>query len=294
MSSITASEWFRTDYMDGVLQKYQDQGGRLLNTCRKKSITDAKDAQFHVIGMLEAYAYDGKGELKEQGAEHSTVKVEPKTYKVTPTIEGFDLDRMAEDDRDEHHKQGALALGRQADDLIYDAAITSATGSVLGGAGQFFTPDFSQKLQEELFEARNVSEDEDIFCIINRRMWRHLMRYDDFKSSDYVGPDIPLTKNAKFARTWGGMNYICFNRTAAGASADLKRGVVYPKSALGHVSLKELSVIMTWENKKNHWFINMGMDMAAKGLLPEGIVKFDIDMTIDPESWNPATNSPMA
>ena len=233
--STTAPQWFVDDYVEGVMQQYQDKGGRLVNTVRKKHINKSEKAVFFVQGTLEAYEHDGVGKLRRQGTEKSKVEVTPRRWKVTPVIEEFDLDRMQPDDRDEAQRAGGMAIARKVDDLIYAAATGTETGTVLGGADIFFSPDLNEQILEEMYEVRNVDEDENVFTIVNRRAWRHLMRFPDFKSSDYVGPDIPLIKNSKYARSWGGQHYILFPRMTV--TDNLARCVSYAESVIAHTLL---------------------------------------------------------
>jgi hypothetical protein len=280
--SISAPEWFTREFVEGVIHKYQDKGGRLLSTVRRKSITNAADAQFNVLGVLEAYDYDGVGDLREQGAEHSNVRVTTQYKKVTPVIRHRDLSQMAADDRDELKKAAAKALARAADNQIITALNTSGQ-TVRGGSGEFMSPAFSESLNE--IQAEADIDDDDIFMLISPRMHSQLMRFDEYVKSDYSGPDLPWM-NKSMRRTWNGKHWIQHNKLPK--TGNLRRGFQYARNAVGHATLEGEKTIITWENLKDFWFVNSGFQMGCKPLLPEGITPFDIDESIKPLDIDPA------
>lgn len=287
MADPTAPEWFVTEYEQGATHVFQDRGGRLANknVCRRKTVSKAEDAKFNITGTLKAYKKP-IGKLTPQRAAKSNVIIAHERYKVTPVIDRYDLDKMNVDDRDEANKSAGMALGRQADEIII-AALDSSSETPLGGTGEFLSPLFIDQINEEL-AIKNIDDTMQVFAAISPRAWSHLMRFKEFISADYIGPDLPYTKNVRaWMRTWNGITFIRHNSlTKAG---NLRRCHAWVREAIGCIDMGDPRTIMTWENEEDHWFVNMEMTMGAGLLLEEGTVPFDVDESILPQNIDPDT-----
>ncbi|MEO0606606.1 MAG: phage capsid protein [Pseudomonadota bacterium] len=288
MSDPTASQWFTTTYEQGAIHVFQDRGGRIANrNCvRRKSVTDSKDAKFNITGSLTAYE-KGTGRLKGQNTAKSNKIIAHKRYKVTPVIDEYDLDQMNADDVDESSKAAGMALGRKADDLIVEALNTSTT-TPLGGTGTFMSPDLCQQAIEAL-QVNDVADDLEVWGLMSPRMWSHMMRFKEFTSADYMGPELAWKDMRKFYKTFSSVHWINFNRLPV-PSGSLRRGFLWVRPAVGHVELGDIKTRITWENPEDHWFVNMHLTQGADILLPEGIIPFDVDesiasVAIDPEAY---------
>lgn len=283
----TAPEWFVTEYEQGVIHNFQDKGGKLFNRsmARRKTISNAKEAEFHISGILEAYLAPN-GRLTPQNADKSNIKIAHDLYKCTPTIKKRDLDQMAEDDRDEAKKSGGMAMGRTADDVVI-AALDANSTTPLGGTGTFMSPVFSEELNETL-AVNEVDDDLEVFCAIPPRAWSQLKRFKEFANADYVGPDLPFRGSVrKWLRTYNGIHFIKHNRLTQ--TGDLVRCHAWVREALGVVDMGDISTIMTWENQDDYWFVNMSLTLGAGLLLEEGALPFDIDVSISPLDIDPET-----
>lgn len=281
----TAPEWFVTEYEQGVLHVFQDRGGKLANrnVCRRKTVTKAEDAKFNITGILNAYLKP-IGELTPQRAEKSNIIIPHARWKVSPVIDRYDLDQMNADDRDEAQKAGGMALGRKADDILI-AALDSNAATPLGGSGTFMSPVLANEITETLALA-DVDDDLDVYAAISPKAWSQLMRFKEFTSADYNGPDLPYTSQVRrWMRTWNGIHWIKHNRLSV--DTNIRTCHAWVREALGCIDMGDPRAIMTWENPKDHWFINMEMTMGADLLLPEGAVPFEIDETIAPLDIDP-------
>lgn len=287
MADPTAPEWFVTEYNQGAIHVFQDRGGKLANrnVCRRKTVSKSEDAKFNVTGMLNSYKKP-VGKLTPQRAPKSNVIIPHERYKVTPVIDQYDLDKMNEDDRDEAKKAAGMALARTQDDILI-AALNASNQTVLGGADEFMSPLFADQINEAL-ALKDVDDDLQVFCVIPPRAWSHLMRFKEFVSADYVGPELPYNRNVRsWMRTWNGLTWIRHNRlTQAG---NLVRCHAWVREALGCIDMGDPKTIMTWENQDDYWFVNMEVTMGAGLLLPEGTVPFDIDVSILPAAIDPET-----
>lgn len=285
MADPTAPEWFVTEYNQGAIHVFQDRGGKLANrnVCRRKSVDKSEDAKFNITGILSAYKKP-VGKLTPQRAPKSNVIIPHERWKVTPVIDQYDLDKMNADDRDEAKKAAGMALARTQDDILI-AALDASTRMPIGGADAFMSPNFSNMINEELAKS-DVDDDLQVFCAIPPRAWSHLMRFKEFASADYVGPDLAYNRQVRaWMRTWNGITWIRHNRLTE--DGDLVRGHAWVREALGCIDMGDPKTIMTWENTEDYWFVNMEMTMGAGLLLQEGTVPFDIDVSILPEAIDP-------
>lgn len=281
----TASEWFRTQYIEGVIDIFQNKGGRLLNTVRRKTnLASADEAKFHVYGKVEAKKKTG-GQVPVSHAPKSFVLVTTDKYYAATTIEQYDLDRMAPDDVDAAKRAGGFALARKADEIIMDALKLSAVTPISGTS--FFSPVYNDLITEE-FESKDIYDDEEIIVLLSPRAWSQVRRFDEFANADYVGPDIPWIRK-QHMRTWGGKTYIRVPQSYLDKTGNNRTCFAYAPSAVGHASLGDLTTIMTWENRFDHWFNNMNMSQGAKIILPEGVLPFTVDESISPEAIDPDT-----
>lgn len=290
MADPTAPEWFTTEYVNGVTHVFQDKGGRLANrnVCRRKSVTKAEDAKFNITGILEAYEKT-QGRLQPQKAPKSNIIIPHKRYKVTPTIDQYDLDQMNADDRDEAKKSGGMAMGRKQDDILI-AALDASTATPLGGTGTFMSPVLADEINETLATA-DVDDDLEVFCTVSPRGWSHLKRFKEFTNADYVGPEFPYAGKAarNYMRTWNGIHWIRHNRL--NKSGNLRTCHAWVREALGCIDMGDPKLLsMQWLGDWDHWFINMEVTMGAAILLEPGVITFELDesiapLDIDPEAY---------
>lgn len=283
----TIPEWWRTEYVEGVIHVFQDKGSRLMKTTRRRNANDSEELQFNLFGTLITTKKGPGDAIPSQNPVHLKKVVTPDTDFVGVTIEKTDVEKMPEDERDECNKAGGRALARRADDIIIEAAALTTTPSLTGaGTGIFMSPDLSEQINEH-FATNEIDEDEEIFNIVSARAFRHLMRFPEFASSDYVGPDLPWGRTTRRgARTWNGQHWIRFNRLPK--AGNIRTCFSWTPSAIAHATLADLFVHFSWENKFNHWFGNMHMTQGAAILQDIGVVPVKIDESIDPITIDPS------
>lgn len=284
----TISQWFRTEFVEGVTHIFQDKGSRLGATLRKRSAKDSKELQVNLFGTLTTTKKGPGDTISSQNPAHSKKVVTPDTDFVGITVEKTDIEKMPEDERDECNRSAGKALARRGDDIIIAAAALTATPSLNGtGVGEFCSPDHSEAI-EEYFSSNDIDEDEQIFNIVSPRVFRQMMRFKEFASSDYVGPDMPWGKGSRRGvRTWNGQHWIRFNRLPK--VGNIRTCFSWTPSALMHATLGELFAQWSWENKFNHWFCNMHITQGAQVLQDVGVLPWKIDESIDPVAIDPET-----
>jgi hypothetical protein len=283
----TVSEWFQTEYVTGVEHAFQQKGHNFSRFCRRKVISGATEAEFHQFGVLTAGPKIG-GNIPRQKGKHSKVKIGTEQNFAMIEIDQYDLDQMAEDDRDAAKEAAGMALGRKADE-IFLAAMALTDQTVLGGSNHFMGPGMSQEISRR-FVDQHVTGGA-IVCVISSMMWSHLMRFKEFANANYTGPSLPWMNadgTAVQARTWDGKHWIVYPDLAF-SSGTIRRGYAWVPRAVGEVQLKDIFVHWSWENGENIWLGNHNFAQGNKILMPAGVVPFGVDESVAPEDIDPET-----
>src|SRR5690606_11524649 len=85
------------------------------------------------------------GQIPRQNGDHRKVKVGVEKNFAMVEIEQFDMDQMAEDDRDAAKEAAGMALARKADE-IFRTAIALTDTTPIGGSGELMSPGMSQEI----------------------------------------------------------------------------------------------------------------------------------------------------
>lgn len=284
----TIEEWWRTEHVEGVIHLYQDKGGRLMNTLRRRTARDSKELQFNLFSAVSTNKKGPGDKITAQTAAHSKEVLTPDTDFAGFWVERTDIMKMPEDEKDALNAAVAKAFARRGDDIIVTAAGLTSTTSLTGtGTGEFFSPDMSEQITE-YFAENDVDEDEEIFNIVSPRVFRTMMRFKEFASSDYVGPDLPWGKQKdRGARTWNGQHWIRFNRLPK--TGDIRTCFSWTRNAMAHAILGEMFFHPSWENQRNAWFLNHNVTQGAKILQDVGVLPIKIDESVDPIAIDPDT-----
>lgn len=180
-----------------------------------------------------------------------------------------------------------MALARKSDDIFIEAINLSAE-TALGGTGDFMSPDMSQQISERFVDQYVMPENE-VVVALSARAWRYMMRFKEFSSSDYNGPDLPWAKgNRSMARTWDGKHWFVHPRLPK--TGNIRKCFAWTPMAMGEVTVGDsLRVIWSWENGDDAWLGNMNFAQGNKILEPTGIIPIEIDESVDPIAIDPDT-----
>lgn len=283
----TVSEWFQTEYVTGVQHVFQHQGHLYGKFCRRKVISNATEAEFHQYGFLTA-GPKVAGKIPRQKGDHKKVKVGTEENFVGVEIEQYDLDQMAEDDRDAAKQAAGLAIARKADE-IFRTAIALTDTAAIGGAGEFMSPALSEEINR-YFVNKFVMPMHPVVVTLPAMGFSQLMRFKEFAASEYTGPSLPWTSdNAIMAKSWNGKHWICDPLLTQ--TGDLVRCFAWTPTSIAEVQLTDVRVIWSWMNDENNWFGNHNFRQGNKILpaMKTGILPFDIDVSILPEQIDPET-----
>lgn len=284
----TFPEWMQTEWDDKIIHLYQDQGGRVANTVRRKIVQDAKDMIFRSIGKIEVAKITGEGKRKRSGAQRQKITLTPEAVGTLLEVKEADLLRLTPDDRDHQQMEAYKAFSRDLDDVVVDAMNTGAQDYGLGGTG---TTDFmSPVLVGYIWESMNAQGiyqgEEEVYCLIDPRMHSHLMRFKEYASADYTGRSLPYNSKGK---TWMDIHWITFSRLPARvvSTRNIRTGFAYTYESVGLGILQQQRTIWSWENEEDLWLGNMKAERDAVQLIENGVFKFDVNVDITPESIDP-------
>lgn len=284
----TFPEWMQTEWDDKIIHMYQDQGGRVANTVRRKIVTDAKDMIFRSIGKIDVEKISGQGKRKRSGAQRQKIILTPEAVGTLLEVKEENVLRLTPDDRDHQQMEAFKGFARDLDDVVVAAANAGARDDSLGGTG---TADFmSPVLAGYLWEAMNAQGiyqgEEEVYILIDPRMHSHLMRFKEYASADYTGRNLPFNSKGK---TWMNAHWITFSRLPkrVESTRTICTGLAYTYESIGLGILQQQRTIWTWENEEDCWLGNMKAERDAKVLINNGVFKFDVNIDIRPESIDP-------
>ncbi|MGB3626023.1 MAG: phage capsid protein [Henriciella sp.] len=280
----TFPEWMQTEWDDKIIHLYQDHGGRVANTVRKKVVTDAKDMIFRTIGKITVEKITGDGKRKRSGAKRQKITLTPEAVGTLLEVKEADLLRLTPDDRDHQQLEAYKAFSRDLDDVVVAAGVAGAKSTSIGGSGgtDFMSPVMIGYMWEELNAQGIYQGEEEVYCLISPRMHSHLMRFKEYASADYVGRDLPFKMKGK---TYHDINFITFSRLPV--SSNVRTGIFYTYESLCLGILQQQRTIWSWENTEDLWLGNMKAERDAARLIENGVFKFEVNEAITPESIDP-------
>jgi len=281
----TFPEWLQTEWDDGIIHLYQDNGGRVANTIRKKVVTDAKDMIFRTIGKIDVHKIAaGGGKRPRSGAKRQKITLTPEEVGVMLEVHEFDLERLSPDDRDHQMMEAYKAFARDTDDCVIEAMAAESTDSGIGGStsADFMSPVMVSYMWETLNAQGIYKGETEVYCLISPRAESQLERFKEFTSADYTGADLPFEMSG---RTWKNVHWITHDRLPA--TGDVRQCFFYTPESYGLGVLQELRTIWSWENDEDLWLGNLKTSRAAKRLIENGGFYLSVNEAITPESIDP-------
>ena len=268
-----APNWYVEKYRSGVLHEYQQRGYRLRGTHAKEGRIQAKKAHFPIAGKGSAKPLNIGSDLTPMNANRTDKVVDLVAYQAAEYIYAVDLERMSANEMDVAQRSAAMALGRKHDEIIIDE-INTLAGSLGGTAGAAASAwDLAKALTAcQKLQANDVPWDGRVFAPLPSLAWNQMLTFQQFSSSDYVGPDLPFTKVTD-RKTWNGVHWFLLGDEFFPLSGTDMTFFIWHMDAIGSADNGEVKSVIDWQNPKTAWLANNWMDMAAKVLLPEGIIE---------------------
>lgn len=279
MAANTIDQAFVKMYEAEVHAAYQRQGSKLMNTCRVKPITNAKDCTFQIVGRGKAATKGRNALVPVMNVNHTNVTVTPVDYYAGDWIDNLDELKTNIDERQVSANAGAWALGRKTDDIIVTALGTMSTSSVTMGVSSIAA--FKNKALEavEKLNALDVPDDGERWGVVSSRFWSWLMLVDEFVRSDYIGMDaLPYKSGFTQIKQWCGVKWMPFTGIS-GAGGATANNLLFHKSCIGVGVGQQVTADITWHGDRAAHFISHSMSMGAVLIDGEGGCEMVLDET---------------
>ncbi len=288
--STQVSNLFAVEYQSDVHHLFQRSGSYLKPTVRQKSNVVGSSTKFNKVGKGTASTKSRHGQITPMNADRSQVTCTMEDYYAGDWFDDLDGAKTEVDEKMVIAKQGAMALGRKADELITTALNgTSNEGTIVVTSAA--TVEASLLEMVENLVGADVPFDGDVYGLLTPRAWSQAMKVESFNSSDYVGPDGSSFKSGpsvgpKF-KDWNGVKWQS-HTGLPGRGTSTAENYLYHKTALGfgmgkhakNVATNEAVMAdITWHGDHASWFINHCFSAGAVLIEDNGVVEFTIDDT---------------
>lgn len=297
--SVDAPVWFKEQYNDKVMQKYQAKGYKLRMAVTPEGSIVGSKAHFNIMGK-------GKANKKRRGqaavpmnAKKGKVEANLETWEAFDEVYTYDLSRMGANEKEAITDSGAMALGRATDQEIFDvgyglSSAAAGTGvgvkplldangmpGLIGGANAGFGLGMVTKMGTALKQADVPWDDKGVYCPLPSSFWDKLLEFKQFNSAEWVGDDGLIFPKGMTGKHFNGVNYFSVaDEYFQENEADHYDILMWHKSAMGWANNKDLETIWDWDNRLGCWTVRMEVEGAGVGLLSEGIVRgrFKVDV----------------
>jgi hypothetical protein len=145
----------------------------------------------------------------------------------------------------------AGAMGRKADQIIFDAMATTTSTITEGGTVGLVTSSSRSKVETvfEQFGNNDVPDDGNRYAVIAPSSWIDLLTQQAFQDSDYIGTDDLPFKGGMVARRW--LSFMWFVHSGVPVvSSTIRKNYFYHQTAIGQASGSEVKTEMNYVPEK--------------------------------------------
>ena len=284
------SNLFAVEYQEDVHHVFQRQGSYLKPTVRQKNNVVGSSTRFNKVGKGSASTKARHGQVTPMNADRSQIACTMEDYYAGDWFDDLDSAKTDVDEKAVIAKQGAMALGRKADELITTALNTTATEGTLTVTSKATVENSLLNMVEDLISA-DVPLDGEVYGLLTPRGWTQAMKVESFNSADYVGPDGSSFKSGaavgvKF-KEWNGVKWQA-HTGLPGVGTSTAENYVYHKTAAGFAMGKHAKNVasnpavmadITWNGPEAAWFINHCFSAGACLIDATGVVEYTLDDT---------------
>lgn len=291
--TMEVSAIYKERWSDKLKLRLQSRGNMLSGTVSPPIQIDANKFYFLRTGKLNASKWAGRGHaVVRQGSDEDRLEIESSEWDCPYELYDRDKWLTAAGEEQARQEQAANALGRTADQIIYDEIMAAdiPNENIIGDYSSGLTPYMLLEAETRLFE-QFTPNDGKIYAPLAPRQYERLSTFKISASSDWIGGDLPLTKMTK-VRSYGNLNCFMMEQdlvaryTTTVAGAKQLRCRFWHKECVGAGYVgQQLRVEWKREGDYKRWLVIHTLDGAAKVIEPNGIVELRLkaDAPIEPE-----------
>lgn len=253
---------------------FQRKGFKLRNMTRSGTIM-AETVYWQKVSALTTQAKTRNAMHTFQDMPHSVVSATMTDRYVPTIIDKLDLLKLNIAELQLHATNHALALGRWADEQVYDVMVAGASATTLGG-GDTVTLTVDHMLAvPEAFNSANIPDDGMRFCMVTPKTWTRMLKVDEFSNADYVGANNPMFAGVT-AKQWGGVFW--FMDTLPDVDGNnVATNLAWHQRCVGHGVAKEFETVITYENLYSAHVAVSCLSSGAAVIDNTGVFKFLVD-----------------
>ncbi|WP_319469523.1 phage capsid protein [uncultured Pseudodesulfovibrio sp.] len=269
--STTIDQSFVSEYASKVKQTYQQRGSKLRNTVRLQTGVEGSKCVFQKIGKGTAGKKTRHGNVPLMNLNHSSVSCTLSDWYAAEYVDKLDELKEKHDEKQVATDAGAWALGRKIDELLIDQ---------LGSAENVIAEDASGLSKDKVLKAfgtlnaNDVADDGHRFAVVGPHQWNELLNIQEFKSSDYVGPEYSWLQGTE-SRTWLGITWMF--HTGLPLVDGARSCYIYHRNALGLAEGQDVKAFVDWVPEKAAHLVDHMLSAGACLIDPDGVIEIKCD-----------------
>jgi hypothetical protein len=273
--SARAPAWFERKYVKGVIKKLQSIGWMLRPLVNSTGTIKGNEVVWKIAGSGTATEMSPATEDRPtMNADRQNILATMKFYEANEWIGARDLEQMPENEQQVAQETAAMALGRKFDQLML-GEMEANVGSMQAQVGDGTTAlSITHVITGINKIAKLMGAGSRFVCPLPFDQLSQLELYREFASSDYVGDEYPLLKEAG-ARRWRGTYFVPMpDDYFAVPASNQVRFYIYAMRYMGFAPNYNLRSRIDYVPVKKDWFAGNDMGLAQKILDPLAFVPF--------------------
>lgn len=277
--STTVDVAFTKQYEAEVKEAYQRMGSKLRPWVRTRTVSNAKDVTFQIVGKGTAGTKGRHSLVPTMNQVHTNVVATMQDYYAADWCDRLDELKTNIDERQVIANGAAAVLGRTTDQLIINALDSASTNTQTMATSSSAAFHATVLTAIKKLNARDVPDDGQRYAVVTPTFWSWLMLVKEFVSADWVGAgDLPFKGPSTQMKSWAGFTWMVH---AGLTGADTSSGVshLFHRSAVGHGINQDITTDITWHGDRAAHFISCMMSMGSVLIDGEGTVKMTLNET---------------
>jgi len=275
MTTTLTDVWWTEQASPLIINQYEHSGRRMKGMLTPPVRIEGSKYKFKVSGPIAAKKYTG-GKTVPANGYRGTVDLVPEAYYARDDVNMIDAARMNVNEKDNVVLKVGNALGRQADQIVFDALNAQGGLTTAGASANAWTLS-AAATAVQLLRKQMKGADGDLFCPMPTNAWSQMLTYDAFSNSQWVGSEnLPLANGLK-GKMWNGVFWFEYGNDDVFplANTDDRDFFLFHRNAVGFGdNIADMQLIPPTRIPETFdWEITGVFDAGAKVLLPEGIIR---------------------